>query len=74
MLRNQILGWVMAWNAEFDLLFWKMVDSGICEKPKRWIMREGVHNVSHVTAVANMPKSIKLSSEVKGPELFPTMQ
>lgn len=51
-----------------------MVDSGICEKPKRWIMREGVHNVSHVTAVANVPKSVKLLSEVKGPELFPTMQ
>lgn len=51
-----------------------MVDSEICGKPKRWIMREGVDNVSHVTAVANMPKSIKLLSEVKRPELFPTMQ
>lgn len=51
-----------------------MVGSGVCGRPKRGIMQEDVDNLSYMTAVANMPKSIKLLSHVKGPELFPTMQ
>lgn len=74
MLRNQISGRVVPWDAEIDLLFWKMVGSGICGRPKRWIMKEDVDNLSYMAAAANMPESIKLLCEVKGPELFPTMQ
>lgn len=37
-------------------------------------MKEDVDNLSYMAAAANMPESIKLLCEVKGPELFPTMQ